>query len=134
VRFDGFNREAQNKNYKPQVGDMAVGARLSVHTMNAPTQTLQPLFVIRGNDVATVEDTLQSLGLYARFSNIIPQLNAAVIETKQRNGTDEYIVLKALLFPYINVLWLGIVTMVLGFGLSLYNRATKKEGKGQKVA
>jgi cytochrome c-type biogenesis protein CcmF len=134
VRFDGFNREAQNKNYKPQDGDMAVGARLSVHTMNAAPQTLQPLFVIRGDEIANVDDTLQNLGLYTRFTNILPQLNAAVIETKQRNGTDEYIVLKALLFPYINVLWLGIITMVLGFALSTYNRATKKEGKAQKVA
>jgi cytochrome c-type biogenesis protein CcmF len=133
VRFEGFNRDAKNPAYKPQVGDMAVGARLSVHTMNAAAQMLEPLFIIRGNDVSNVDDTLQNLGFYARFSNIIPQLNAAVIETKQRNATDEYIVLKALLFPYINVLWLGIITMVLGFGLSLYNRATKKEGKTQRV-
>ncbi len=126
VRFEGFNREARNKNYKPQAGEMAVGARLSVHTMGNAPQELQPLFIIRGNEISGVEDTLQSLGLFARFTNLIPQMNAAVIETKQRDAQDEYIVLKALLFPYINVLWLGIVVMVLGFGLSLINRITKK--------
>jgi cytochrome c-type biogenesis protein CcmF len=133
IRFEGFNREVKRPDYKPQPGDMAVGARLSVHTPNAAPKALEPLFIIRGNEVSGVDDTLQDLGLFARFANIIPQLNAAVIETKQRNAQDEYIVLKALLFPYINVLWLGVITMVAGFGLSLINRATKKEGKSHKA-
>ena len=42
---------------------------------------------------------------------------------------DDYIVMKALIFPYINVLWLGVVVMVIGFFLSFYNRKTKKEVK-----
>lgn len=133
IRFEGFNREVQRRNYTPQAGEMAVGAKLSVHTLHGTPQELQPLFIIRGNEVSNVDDTLQDLGLFARFTNIIPQLNAAVIETKQRNAQDEYIVLKALLFPYINVLWLGVITMVLGFGLSLINRATKKDGKAHKT-
>jgi cytochrome c-type biogenesis protein CcmF len=37
--------------------------------------------------------------------------------------------MKALIFPYINVLWLGVVVMVIGFFLSFYNRKTKKEVK-----
>jgi cytochrome c-type biogenesis protein CcmF len=74
----------------------------------------------------TVEDTAKDLGLFARFSQVIPQLDAAVIETKQRDAKDEYIVMKALLFPYINVLWLGIIIMVTGFMLSMFNRVTKK--------
>ncbi len=126
VRFEGFNRDVQRAGFAPRQGDMVVGARLSVHTMAAKPEELQPLFIIRGNEITGVEDSLQSLGLKARFTNILPQENAAVIETKQRDAQDEYIVLKALLFPYINVLWLGVITMVLGFGLSLLNRVTKK--------
>jgi cytochrome c-type biogenesis protein CcmF len=126
LRFDGFNREATHEAYVAKEGDMVVGANLSVHTMGNAPQKIQPLFIIRGNELTGVEDTLQNPGLFARFTNVIPQLNAAVIETKQRDAQDEYIVLKALVFPYINVLWLGVITMVLGFGLSLLNRATKK--------
>jgi cytochrome c-type biogenesis protein CcmF len=99
----------------------------------AAPREMEPLFIVRGNEVTGVADTLHDLGLFTRFANVIPQLNAAVIETKQRDAKDEYIVLKALLFPYINVLWLGVITMVLGFGLSLINRATKKEVKNAKM-
>lgn len=126
LRFEAFNRDAQNPHYKPQPGDMAVGAKLSVHTLEDHAKELQPLFVLRGNEIESVPDTAQELGLYTRFTNILPEQNAAVIETKQLDPKDEYIVLKAIVFPYINVLWLGIVTMVLGFLLSMLNRITKK--------
>jgi cytochrome c-type biogenesis protein CcmF len=127
VRFEGFNRDAKRAGYTPAPGDVAVGARLSVHTLEGPATEIQPIFIIRENELSGVDDTAGNAGLFARITNVIPQLNAAVIETKQREPKDEYIVMKALLFPYINVLWLGIVTMVAGFGLSMLNRITKKE-------
>jgi cytochrome c-type biogenesis protein CcmF len=126
LRFEAFNREAQNRHYHPAPGDMTVGAELTVHTLDGPAKKLQPLFVLRGNEVESVPDTLHDLGLYARFTNILPEQNAAIIETKQLDPKDEYIVLKAIVFPYINVLWLGIITMVVGFLLSMVNRITKK--------
>jgi cytochrome c-type biogenesis protein CcmF len=107
---------------------VAVGARLSVHTLNEPPTEIQPIFIIRDNELTGKPDTAGNIGLFARFANVVPELNAAVIETKQRDAKDEYIVMKALLFPYINVLWLGIIVMVSGFGLSMLNRVTKKDG------
>ena len=50
----------------------------------------------------------------------------AEIMVKQTNPKDEYIVLKAVVFPYINVLWLGIVVMVFGFFISLGNLTLRK--------
>ena len=38
---------------------------------------------------------------------------------------DDYLVLKALVFPYINLLWLGVLVMFAGFILSLLNRQLK---------
>jgi cytochrome c-type biogenesis protein CcmF len=41
------------------------------------------------------------------------------MKIRQTDPKDDYIVLKALVFPYINVLWLGVVVMVFGFFISL---------------
>jgi len=122
LRFEGFNKEVNSPKYHPQNGELAVGAILSVHTLNGAPTELQPLFIIRDNEMSGLDDTSKDLGLYAKFVNVIPQKNAAVIQTKQRDPKDEYIVLKALLFPYINVLWLGVLIMVFGFMLSMLNR------------
>ncbi len=127
LTFDGFDRNAQRPGYDAKDGDVAVGARLNVHTLEGNADPILPLFIIRDNGISLVEDTARSIGLYARLSNVLPQQNAAVIETKQTDARDQYIVMKALLFPYINVLWLGIIITVAGFGLSAYNRITKKE-------
>ena len=127
LRFEGFNRDVRHARYIAREGDVAVGARLSVHTLNEPPSEIQPIFIIRGNELDGLADTAKGIGLFARFTNVLPELNAAVIETKQRDAKDEYIVMKALLFPYINVLWLGIVVTVFGFMLSMFNRITKKE-------
>lgn len=124
--FEGFNRDAKREDYKPKSGDVAVGARLQVHTLEEGNMELQPLLVIRGNQIVSVDDTAKGIGLYVRFANLLPEKNEAVIETKQRDPKDQYIVLKALLFPYINVLWLGILLTVFGFLMSMWNRITKK--------
>lgn len=124
--FEGFNRDAKREDYKPKTGDVAVGARLKIHSFEEGNIDLQPLLVIRGNQIMSVDDSAKGIGLYVRFANLIPEKNEAVIETKQRDPKDQYIVLKALLFPYINVLWLGILLTVFGFMMSMWNRITKK--------
>jgi cytochrome c-type biogenesis protein CcmF len=67
------------------------------------------------------------MGLYTRFVKVIPDENSIELMIRQTDPKDDYIVLKALVFPFINVLWLGIVVMVAGFFLSMWNRITKKE-------
>jgi cytochrome c-type biogenesis protein CcmF len=69
------------------------------------------------------------MDLYARFVKIIPEQNAIELQIKETDPKDDYIVLKALVFPFINVLWLGIIVMVAGFFVSAWNRITKKEKK-----
>ncbi len=125
--FKGFKVGAVTKNFVPQQGDLAVVANLTVLDLSGNEQHLQPVYCIRGNEIFIVEDTLKGMQLYTRLSQIIPDKDAAEIEVKQIDPKDDYIVMKALVFPYINVLWLGIVVMVLGFFISIWNRLTKKE-------
>lgn len=125
--FTGFDREVNNPEYTPVAGDIAVAAKLSVHTLEGTPQELRPVFIIRGNEMAQVDDTAHNLSAYVRFANLLPQEEAAVIEVKQADMKNDWIVLKALIFPWINLLWAGIIVTVLGFMLSLYNRVTKKD-------
>jgi cytochrome c-type biogenesis protein CcmF len=39
----------------------------------------------------------------------------------------EFIVLKAIIFPYINILWTGSILMLLGFVISFIRRVRKKK-------
>lgn len=129
--FNGYNREVKRAQYAPLPGDVAVGAKLTVHTLDGkPAHEIEPVFCVRGNNIVTVDDTVKDLELYTRFASVLPDKDAAVIETKQLDPKDDYIVLKVLMFPYINVLWLGIIVMVAGFILSMFNRSLKRPKSG----
>jgi cytochrome c-type biogenesis protein CcmF len=115
-------------NYEQQSGDLSVKAKLTVYDLKGEAGVMRPEYGIKNNSYQNFrEDTLKSMGLYARFIKVIPEENSIELELKQTDPKDDYIVLKALVFPFINVLWLGIVVMVFGFLLSMWNRIKKKE-------
>lgn len=124
--FKGFNTDVQNPRYVKEDGDIAVVAILDVYNVKAQlVKVLNPIYYIRKQYEYHVDDTLADTGVFVQFSKVVPQQNAAEIKVKQIKEQDEYITLKAIVFPYINVLWLGVIVMVLGFFLSLYKRLTK---------
>lgn len=127
--FGGFETKVNNPNYVPANGDIAVTAKLNVYNLNGVQQQLAPVYFIRDGYEYQVEDTAKNMQLYARLSRIIPDQNAAEIMVKQSDPKDDYIVMKALVFPFINVLWFGVIVMVLGFFISAWNRITKKDKK-----
>jgi cytochrome c-type biogenesis protein CcmF len=125
--FKGFETDVENPQYQPATGDIAVTARLEVYDLSGVKDTLAPVYFIREGFENHIEDTMKEMTIYTRLAKILPDQNAAEIMVRQPNPQDEYIVMKALVFPFINVLWLGIIVMVFGFFLTAWNRATKKD-------
>lgn len=124
--FNGFETREHNKNYVNQAGDVAVSAKLDVYSLDGTLYKSNPTYYIRNQAESLVEDTVKQFNLYVRLSQILPNENSANIEYKQPNAMNDYVIMKAILFPYINVLWIGTVIMILGFGISLYKRITVK--------
>jgi len=128
--FNGFSKDINDKRYVPSDSDLAVKAILSVYDVNGPVHELNPLYILHNKQyINFMEDTLQSMGLEVRFANLNVKSKDSVsaeIMVKQTDPKDDFIVLKALVFPYINVLWLGVLIMVLGFFISLGDLLNKK--------
>jgi len=119
----GLDTKPQNKNYTPQAGDLAVGAQVEVFSKNNDQYNLQPVYYIRDSSYQNnVEDTVAPLALYVRFSKILPNENKVELQVKESGTFKDYIVLKAIVFPYINVLWGGILIMIVGFIMSIFQR------------
>lgn len=125
--FRGFDTKVENEAYQAQEGDISVAAVLDIYDLKGPVESIAPVYFIRDGFENEIEDTAKKMPVYARLVRILPDENAAEIKVKQASAADEYIVMKALVFPFINVLWFGIIVMVLGFSISTWNRITKKE-------
>ncbi len=99
--------------------DVAAEAIIEVQ-VNSKTYILKPVFIIKEKMMGNVPAVDEELGLKISFLNIFPaegnfELN---IEVSQR----DYIIMKALELPYINLLWLGMLVLMFGFTIAIVRR------------
>jgi cytochrome c-type biogenesis protein CcmF len=86
-----------------------------------------PVYVIKGNMPIMLTDSIAEIGATFRIEKILPEEQKVVLGIKEKDFENDFIILKAIMFPYINVLWLGCFIMVAGFILSMVRRM--KENK-----
>jgi cytochrome c-type biogenesis protein CcmF len=61
--------------------------------------------------------------LKLRFSNVYPDKDKLELMVYQKPKAEkDWVVLKAIEFPYINLFWGGTIIMVIGFILSIFRR------------
>jgi cytochrome c-type biogenesis protein CcmF len=78
---------------------------------------------LRGAYAIPVEAQIEPLGLKFRIKRLIPEESKVEIELFERpNNYREFIVLKALVFPWINILWAGCVIMIIGTVMAIRRR------------
>jgi cytochrome c-type biogenesis protein CcmF len=121
--YDKLERNIINPAYRPAPNDIAVAANLSAYNINGKVANVQPVYYIRGSVENRTDDTLKDYNLYVRLAKLNMDSSKSVdVEFKQPAAENDYIVMKALVFPHINVLWIGTVIMVLGTFLALWRR------------
>ncbi len=134
--FGGFTNQISDPRYEAKEGDLAVKAQLAVYDAAGHKTDIAPIYVLRDRQyIMQIDDTVQSMGLYTRFAALqVHSKDSASLEiqVKQTNPMDDFIVLKALVFPYINVLWLGVIVMVLGFCISMVAAIKAKAAKDKR--
>ncbi len=119
--YEGLDNKV-SRSYEKQNGDIAVQAVVTAYGTTGRIGAVSPLYVIRGNEATSIEDTMRDIGVNIRINRILPEENAVEMGIRQRAQQDDWIVMKAIEFPYIRVLWGGIVVMVIGFFVSWWAR------------
>ncbi len=102
--------------------DLAVGLRLKVRLANG-TYTSEPVFLIKNSSIFDLASKIDAAGLRFRFTNIFPSEAAFELKVMERKAANkDYIIMKAMMFPYINFLWGGTIIMIIGFLFSILRR------------
>lgn len=113
----------QDGKFAQYAGDTILAADISVIVKDGRQYKAMPAFRLKGLQIDPIQDTVMSQSLV--FSLIKPgNLNKKEVEIaiKESNALLEFITLKVYDFPFINVLWLGVVIMVIGFLISMVRR------------
>jgi len=111
-------------------GDSVFAAQFTVRSLDSSLYQANPLLILRENRLIPVADTVLSQSLILAFSefsfskdNSMP--DGIMVGVKESNAMLEYVTLKAYQFPWINILWLGVILMTIGFLMAAYHKFKK---------
>jgi cytochrome c-type biogenesis protein CcmF len=136
ILFAEVQKDIKHPSYAAEPGDIAVAAGLEITTPEGKKASAAPVYLIRENQPFSLKDELPALGLHFRFENIDPKNGILTIgvaqtpadqagiplEIAEDAARSDYIVLEAIIFPGINLVWLGSLMMLLGLAVGLWRR------------
>jgi cytochrome c-type biogenesis protein CcmF len=105
---------------------LVVGADLIATNENGKQFKTQPVFVIDmadNNTVSSIAGEVAELGLNIELTKIDPQTKKVTLSVRETEKPADFIIMKAIVFPYINLVWIGGILTFLGALLSMWRRA-----------
>jgi cytochrome c-type biogenesis protein CcmF len=116
-----IEKNPQNEMFHFSPKDTALVADITVHGNDGTQYKAFPALTIKNQQLDFIDDTVVSQNLYLNFTGISDNKKFK-IRSKETDKLTDFITLKAYYFPYINLVWLGLVIMSCGFVVSLVNR------------
>jgi cytochrome c-type biogenesis protein CcmF len=113
-------------------GDIAVKAYIKIKG-ESEDYTAEPIFIIRNRMIGRIPFEVRDLATRFTLMNIHPETNEFTVGISTRQ--KDYIIIKALEKPLINVLWLGTLVVMTGFGIAIsrrYREFRKMKEKGEE--
>jgi cytochrome c-type biogenesis protein CcmF len=122
ILVKGINRDAKIQNIPVGERDIAIGLQLDVIS-NGQVIPSEPIYLLKDGSKFDFGKTVDEKGLKLRFSNVYPDKDKLELMVYQKPKAEkDWVVLKAIEFPYINLFWGGTIIMVIGFILSIFRR------------
>lgn len=86
-----------------------------------------PIFLIDGNKPGMISSQIDDLGMDIAFVGVSPEQDLIHLQVRQVDPQQDYVIIKAISKPFINLLWLGTFILTIGFIISIVRRI--QEGK-----
>jgi cytochrome c-type biogenesis protein CcmF len=112
-----------NPNPNRAPGSNEVYLQMKVHSKEGLVYDALPGIKINGQVMTMAPDTVRAQNLILSFNGVVDQANGVLnVGLKESSTLTNLITLKVYEFPFINILWLGVIIMTIGFGMSSYAR------------
>lgn len=124
--FENINTTPKLPQGMSSEGKIVVAPVLSTKTLEGTSVISEPVYVIdtkNGNSVTTIPATVEGAGLTFNVVKINPEAKKFSISVREKEKPLDFIILKAIIFPYINLVWLGAIITFLGSIYSAYRKA-----------
>jgi cytochrome c-type biogenesis protein CcmF len=109
-----------------QPGETAMVLDMTVVTKDGRRYGASPGIAIEGNNIRYLTDTVVSQSLILKFNKLVDEKKGILeLGMKEDKSMSDLLTLKVYEFPFINVLWIGIIVMMIGFVMSIWQRVRK---------
>jgi len=115
-------KNPDNEKYHFKSTDAALMADLTLISKDSLHYKAMPLIQVDDFGVNQIDDTVYAQNMYVKFAGVKDDKKVK-IGIKESDKLIEYLTLKAYVFPYINLVWLGLIVMALGLIMSVIKRA-----------
>lgn len=119
-----LNRVLKNPNnnrYKYSPTDVALMADMTVVSKDSMKYSAMPLIEVDSLGVINHDDTLYAQNLYLRFAGVGEKHHIRV-GIKESDKLIDFVTVKAYVFPFVNLVWLGLIVMAIGLVMSMLQR------------
>ena len=87
-----------------------------------------PVMAMTNSGVISFPDEVKNLGLKIGLEKISPEINKLTVSTSLHESVNpDFIIMQAIVFPLINILWLGSILMVVGTFMAIRGRIRKEK-------
>ncbi|MCW3107861.1 MAG: cytochrome c assembly protein, partial [Segetibacter sp.] len=120
-----------NTKYQFSPNDTAIALNMTVISKEGNRYEAQPLLHVKNGSIYSVPDTVMAQSLILQFGQVKDQANGLLeIGVKESTSVLDFVTLKAYEFPFINILWIGVLVMVVGIVMSIVQRVKQMRRVG----
>jgi cytochrome c-type biogenesis protein CcmF len=111
-------------------GEIGIGMNMTVIAKDGREYKAMPVIALKDSSLRNIPDTVIAQSLIIRFNKLADERSGSIeLGIKEDKSIQDIITLKVYEFPFINVLWIGIVIMVIGFIISIVQRLRLSMGR-----
>ncbi|MAN01605.1 MAG: cytochrome C biogenesis protein [Owenweeksia sp.] len=128
VIMDSLRIKASYTEDTRELAKLRLTAKLRVVNVFGEEFWAEPVYVLEGNTLSFEDAFLDDQKFKFRLEDINTTTNKIVLKAWTQAKKDEkpFIVMKAIVFPMINLLWIGCILMAIGSGIAVWQRVKNR--------
>ena len=119
--LNGVLKNPDNERFHFKPTDTALVADITVYSQDSSRHKAYPALTISNQQINYIDDTVIKQNLYLNLAGLANNKKFK-IGVKEIDTLTDFITLKAYVFPYINLVWAGLLIMACGFIVSIGRR------------
>jgi cytochrome c-type biogenesis protein CcmF len=116
-------RNPNNERYQYSSNSLALMADVTVVSKDSVKYAAMPLIEVDSFGIIHRDDTLYAQNLYLRFAGVSDKHNIK-LGIKESDSLIDFVTVKTYVFPFVNLVWLGLIIMAIGIVISMLKRGS----------